>query len=52
MGNFHTEARFKASWKSPSLVAPSPINATAKSFDFLIFLPYETPHATGSIAAK
>ena len=28
-GSFHTAARLSASWKSPSLVAPSPVNAAA-----------------------
>ena len=28
-GSFHTAARFRASWKSPSLVAPSPVKAAA-----------------------
>ena len=28
-GSFHTAARFTASWKSPSLVPPSPTNAAA-----------------------
>ncbi len=28
-GSFQTAARFKASWKSPSLVAPSPVKLAA-----------------------
>mgnify|MGYP003694206871 CR=1 FL=1 len=31
-GSFHTAARLTASWKSPSLVDPSPVNAAATRF--------------------
>ena len=36
-GKFQIAAKFNASWKSPSLVAPSPINAIAISLVLLIF---------------
>src|SRR6266700_3322128 len=48
MGNFCTEAKFRASWNGPVLVAPSPILAITMVERLRIFIVSATPHATGS----
>jgi hypothetical protein len=51
-GNRHTAARLSASWKSPSLVAPSPTSAAATWSDPRSRAASASPSATGSMAAR
>ena len=51
-GSFQTAARFSASWKSPSLVAPSPVNAAATRCSPRSCAARARPSATGSIAPR
>ena len=37
VGAFQTPAKLSASWKSPSLVAPSPMKTRLAAFSFLYF---------------
>ena len=51
-GSFHTAARFSASWKSPSLVAPSPVNAAATRRSPRSCAARARPSATGQHRAE
>ena len=51
-GSFQTAARFSASWKSPSLVPPSPLNAAATRVSPRNCAASASPSATGSIAPR
>ena len=51
-GSFQTAARFTASWKSPSLVAPSPVKAAATRLSPRSCAARARPSATGSIAPR
>ena len=51
-GSFHTAARFKASWKSPSLVAPSPVKVAATRFSPRSWAARARPSATGIMAPE
>jgi hypothetical protein len=51
-GRFQAPARFAASWKAPSFVAPSPKKAATTWSVFRIFAaPYAAPTAIGRLAA-
>ena len=51
-GSFQTAARFTASWKSPSLVPPSPLNVAATRGSLRSWAARARPSATGSMAPR
>ena len=51
-GSFQTAARFTASWKSPSLVAPSPLKVAATRRSPRSWAARARPSATGSVAPE
>jgi hypothetical protein len=49
-GSFHTAAKFKASWKAPILVVPSPKKQTETSLSPLYCARQAAPQAIGRCA--